>query len=187
MSSVVQGQYSVRVSGIFPGRGKEIWRDWYTHQVVNATPGGNTTLDAPLGHIPVHIRGGSAILLFSTPAYTVEETRLGGYSLLVSLAADGTAFGTAYIDDGLSVPPTPHLDLTFSVEYGFLSIRAQGDYALAETLDTITILGASDAPLLSVTVNGQEHSGVSYEPDVQELVLSGLDLDLNHDATILWA
>ncbi|KAJ7473456.1 family 31 glycoside hydrolase, partial [Mycena latifolia] len=42
------------VDGIFPGRGKTIWRDWYTGAVVNATAGGNTTLAAPLGHIPVH-------------------------------------------------------------------------------------------------------------------------------------
>ena len=53
--------------------------------------------------------------------------------MLVSLAADGTAFGTAYIDDGLSVPPTPHLDLTFSVQSNSLSIQAQGDYTVTET------------------------------------------------------
>ncbi|EPT05586.1 hypothetical protein FOMPIDRAFT_1034256 [Fomitopsis schrenkii] len=175
------------VDGIFPGRGKEIWRDWYTHSIVNATPGGNTTLDAPLGHIPVHIRGGSAILLFSKPAYTIEETRSGGYSLLVSLAADGTAFGTAYIDDGLSVPPTPHLDLTFSVQSARLSIKSQGDFSLSESLDTITILGADEAQSASVEVNAQEHSAWSYDPDVQELVLSGLGLDLNDANSISWA
>ena len=135
----------------------------------------------------MHIRGGSAILLFSTPAYTVEETRSGGYSLLVSLAADGTAFGTAYIDDGLSVPPTPHADLTFSVQSSHLSIKTQGNYSVAETLDTITILGANEGQSATIEVNGQEHSTWSYDASTQELVLSGLDLDLNNDATISWA
>lgn len=135
----------------------------------------------------MHIRGGSAILLFSKPAYTIEETRSGGYSLLVSLAADGTAFGTAYIDDGLSVPPTPHLDLTFSVQSARLSIKSQGDFSLSESLDTITILGADEAQSASVEVNAQEHSAWSYDPDVQELVLSGLGLDLNDANSISWA
>ena len=183
----MRGQYSCCLLGIFPGRGETIWRDWYTHKVVNATPGENTTLDAPLGHIPVHIRGGSAILLFSTSAYTVEETRSGGYSMLVSLAADGTAFGTAYIDDGLSVPPTPHLDLTFSVQSNSLSIQAQGDYTVPEALDTITILGVNETQSPTIEVNGQEHSNSNYDPGSQELVLSGLDLDLNDDITISWS
>lgn len=135
----------------------------------------------------MHVRGGSAILVFSTPAYTVEETRSGGYSLLVSLAADGTAFGTAYIDDGLSVPPTPHLDLTFSVESNRLMIKAEGDFSLSETLDTITILGANKTQSTSIQVNGQDHSAWTYEPSVQELVFSGLGLDLNDATTISWA
>ena len=107
--------------------------------------------------------------------------------MLVSLAADGTAFGTAYIDDGLSVPPTPHLDLTFSVQSNSLSIQAQGDYTVPEALDTITILGVNETQSPTIEVNGQEHSNSNYDPGSQELVLSGLDLDLNDGITISWS
>jgi hypothetical protein len=95
------------VAGVFPGRGRSVWRDWYTHEVVDAAPGANVTLAAPLGHINVHVRDGAAILLHAAPAYTVAETRRGPFELLVTQAADGVAMGEAYVDDGESVPPTP--------------------------------------------------------------------------------
>ena len=50
--------------------------------MVNAKVSANTTLDAPLGHIPVHMREGAALLLHSRPAYTIAETRDGAYALL---------------------------------------------------------------------------------------------------------
>src|ERR1700733_4006377 len=81
--------------GIFPGRGNVVWRDWYTHDIVEYTSGVAMTLTAPLGHINVHVRDGSAILLHAVPAYTIEETQQGPFSLLVSLSADSQAFGTA--------------------------------------------------------------------------------------------
>ncbi|KZT68499.1 glycoside hydrolase family 31 protein [Daedalea quercina L-15889] len=174
------------VDGIFPGRGQVVWRDWYTHQVINATASGNTTIDAPLGHIPVHIRDGSAILLYAAPAYTIEETRQGPYSLLVSLSADGTAFGTAYIDDGFTVPPTPNTTLTFIAVDGTLSIKNRGDFLVNQTLDTVTILGASETYPDSVAVRGQLNVTWSFKADNQELVVTGLNLDLNNETVISW-
>jgi alpha-glucosidase (family GH31 glycosyl hydrolase) len=88
------------------------WRDWYTHAVVNAT-GQSTTPDAPISHINVHIQDNSALLLYQEPGYTIYEIREGFYSLLVSLNTAGTAFGTAYVDDGISFPPGPSRSLTF--------------------------------------------------------------------------
>jgi alpha-glucosidase len=48
--------------GVFPGFGHgEVWYDRYTQFPVAASPGQNITIDAPLGHIPVYIRGGSVL------------------------------------------------------------------------------------------------------------------------------
>ncbi|OSX68164.1 glycoside hydrolase family 31 protein [Postia placenta MAD-698-R-SB12] len=173
------------VDGILPGRGKTIWRDWYTHCVVNATIGGNTTLDAPLGHINVHVRGGSAILLHAQPAYTIWETRQGPYELLVSLSADGSAFGSAYIDDGESIPPTPNRTLTFSVTDGSFSITSSGDFNVAQKLEAVTVLGISKPT--TVVVQG-EQDGVTWEfiEGQQELRVQGLGWDLNNAASLFW-
>ena len=120
--------------------------------MVNASIGVNTTLSAPLGTINVHVRDGSAILLHSQPAYTIEETRQGPYSLLVSQAADGYAFGTAYIDDGETVPPTPNSTLTFKAREGELTVAHHGTFEIIQKLDTITVLGAKRPA--SVKLNG---------------------------------
>ena len=79
----------------------------------------------------MHIRDGSALLLHAAPAYTIHDTRAGPYSLLVSQAADGYAFGTAYLDDGE----------TFAHEGGALVWRAFS----AATQEGKTVLRSADA------------------------------------------
>ena len=91
--------------GVFPGivEGTK-WYDWYTLEPVNAHPGENVTLDAPLTHINVHVRGGS-ILPLQAPGNTTTTTRGNPYSLLVAPNANGSASGSLYLDDGYSLDP----------------------------------------------------------------------------------
>ncbi|KAG0697210.1 glycoside hydrolase family 31 protein [Suillus ampliporus] len=172
------------VEGIFPGRGSVIWRDWYTHAVVKATSGGNTTLDAPISHINVHIRDNSALLLHQQPGYTIYETREGPYALLVSLNAAGTAFGNAYVDDGISFPPGPSRSLTFQVTDGMLKIESEGKYAIEQKLETITVLGVQKPT--QVTLQGSPVGGWTYEEATEELVVSNGAVDLNGQFTLAW-
>ncbi|KAJ7680118.1 glycosyl hydrolases family 31-domain-containing protein [Mycena rosella] len=138
--------YPPSTVGIFPGRGKTIWRDWYTHDVINATVGASTTLSAPLGHINVHIRDGAALLLHASPAYTVEETRQGPFALLVAQSPDGSAFGTAYIDDSLSDPPGPSTTVTFQASKDSVTITSKREFEVAQKLVQVTILGVETKP-----------------------------------------
>ncbi|CCM00566.1 uncharacterized protein FIBRA_02600 [Fibroporia radiculosa] len=176
------------VEGIFPGRGEVIWRDWYTHEVIDATIGGNTTLDAPLGHINVHVRDGSAILLHGRPAYTTTETRAGPYNLLISLSADGDAFGTAYVDDGETIPPTPNMTLTFAAAENTLNISSIGDYYLAQPLENITILGTASPVSVSAHVGHSERKNLEWEyvERQEKLVVYNAGLNLNQITSILW-
>jgi len=171
------------LTGIFPGRGSVLWRDLYTHAVVNATSGGNTTLDAPISHINVHIRDNSALLLHKEPGYTIYETRAGPYALLVSLNTAGTAFGTAYVDDGVSFPPGPSRSLTFQAAESTLMIESEGEYVIEQKLETITVLGVQKPT--QVTLQGQTVQGWTYEEGTEELVLNA-SLDLNGQVTLAW-
>ncbi|EKM60281.1 glycoside hydrolase family 31 protein [Phanerochaete carnosa HHB-10118-sp] len=171
------------VDGIFPGQGRTTWRDWYTHAAVDAAISANTTLAAPLGHIPVHVRDGSVLLLHATPGYTIAETQQSPYTLLVAQAADGYAFGTAYFDDGESIPPTPHRDAQFHVAKGQVSITSTGTYEVGQKLESVTVLG-TDKPV-NVTVNGEAVQSWQYLAVQQELVVSGLAVDLNAPATTI--
>ncbi|KAF9220372.1 glycoside hydrolase family 31 protein [Gyrodon lividus] len=172
------------VDGIFPGRGSVIWRDWWTHAVVNTSPGANTTLDAPLSHINVHIRDNSVLLLHQEPAYTIYETREGPYSLFVSLNAAGTASGDAYVDDGISYPPGPSRVLTFQAGGGTLKIESKGEYSILQKLETITVLGVQKP--MTVTLQGKAVHGWSYIASTEELVVSDACVNLNGETTLSW-
>lgn len=177
----------VILAGLFPGRGGVIWRDWYTHDVVKTTPGQPTTLSAPLGHINVHVRDGSALLLHSKPAYTIEETRQGPYSLLVSHTSQGLARGTAYIDDGVTYPPGPSRVLSFVSTKQGVSMTGVGAFQVGPKLQDITVLGVGSNPT-SVWVNGR-HAGTdtwTYFPRQEKLVAFGLDASLNEGLLLNW-
>jgi len=173
------------VSGVFPGKGSVLWRDWYTHDVVNASADGMTTLSAPISHINVHIRDHSAILLHSQPAYTVEETRQGPYSLLVSQDAQGEAFGTAYLDDGESLPLLPSRTLTFNSEKSVVRVSGNGDYHVEQLLQDITVLGVDSEPQ-SVLFNGADVSDWEYLAPQKKLVARDLSGDLNGELSLEW-
>ena len=95
------------VKGMLPGCGESTrWYDWYTLQEVKEVqPQANMTMDAPLEHINLHIRGGS-ILALQQPGNTTAATRLGTYSLVIAPDEHGLATGTIYLDDGESIDPS---------------------------------------------------------------------------------
>ncbi|KAJ3793712.1 glycosyl hydrolases family 31-domain-containing protein [Lentinula aff. detonsa] len=172
------------VEGHFPGRGQVTWRDFYTHAAVNAS-NGTATLSAPLGHINVHIRGGSALLLHAMPGYTTTETRTGPFSLLVSLESTKHAFGTAYIDDGVTNPPSESRDITFSATTNQLHISSDGNFTVEQTLQQITILGVNEKPV-KVSVSGENIENWQFMSGLQKLVISNVSIDLNSAQTVSW-
>ncbi|KAF9235080.1 glycoside hydrolase family 31 protein [Melanogaster broomeanus] len=175
---------ATKVNGIFPGRGSVIWRDWWTHAVVNATPSANTTLNAPLSHINVHVRDSSILLLHQNPAYTIYETREGPYKLLVSLDKAGAASGNAYVDDGISYPPGPSRILTFQAGNSTLKIESNGKYSIPQMLETITVLGVKKPT--NVNLQGKALGNWSYTPSTEELFVYNLSMNLTLDATLSW-
>lgn len=97
------------VNGVFPGTSSgDIWYDWYNQTAITAAPGQNVTIDAPLGHIPVYIRGGS-VLPTQEPGMTTSQCRENPWGLIAAQDAEGNAKGQLYIDDGESVVPNATL------------------------------------------------------------------------------
>ncbi len=99
-------QGATTVDGVFPGIGSgTIWYDWYDQtRVTGVKAGQNVTISAPLGHIPVFVRGGSVVPM-QEPGLTTAAVRASPWSLLVALDTKGEASGGLYIDDGESVNP----------------------------------------------------------------------------------
>lgn len=171
----VLGQGLTEAKGVFPGIGKgEVWYDWYTQEMVDAQPGENKTIPAPLGHIPVYIRGG-AILPQQEPLYTTSESRNSSWSLLCALDASGSATGQIYVDDGESVAPDATLLVDLTATNGSLYASSRGTYEDTNALANVTVMGVGSEPS-SVTLNGQQiSSGVAYNSSSQVLSLKGLD------------
>lgn len=177
--------YCPKWLGVFPGRGQVTWRDWYTHDIVQASDNGLATLSAPLGHINVHFRDGAAILMRAKPAYTIYETRQGPFALLVSLDSRHQALGTAYLDDGESYPPGPSRELTITASSGEVRIKGRGTFHVAQALDEVTVLGAFARPQ-SVSINGKGMRSWDYFARRNKLVVRGLGVDLNQPVVLKW-
>ncbi|CDK24899.1 unnamed protein product [Kuraishia capsulata CBS 1993] len=143
------------VKGVFPGSGEtEVYYDWYTQEAQDFEAGFNETLDAPLGHIPLHVRGGH-ILPLQEPGYTIHDSRKNPFSLIVALDLDGYASGKLYLDDGESVNITESLYVDFIAEGHSLTSAAYGNFNASQPLANITILGVDSKPS-NVTFLGEE-------------------------------
>lgn len=155
----------VTVQGVFPGVAEgTIWYDWYTLQPLDVKPGENITLDAPLEHINVHVRGGS-ILPMQVPGNTTTTTRENTYELLIALDKNGQASGSLYLDDGYSLSPneTKLVEVScFAQQTFFRMLAKQGtdshgpQFSYSAHTLTTTILGtySATAPLGNVTIAG---------------------------------
>lgn len=184
------------VRGIFPGIGEgETWFDWYTLQPVEAQPGENVTISAPLEHINVHVRGGS-VLATQEAGYTTGETRQNPYGVLVVPDQHGKASGSLYLDDGVSVVPEATKMVTVSlpseppdridhaderVQFSYadhtLTTSINGTYHAAPSLANMTIVGVDKPTGFSLMMGGQpcEVGEVVYDHADGVVRLTGLD------------
>jgi len=107
MVTPVLEQGADTVGGVFPGTGKgTVWYDWYNGTSVSEglKTGENVTIAAPLGHIPVYLRGGY-VLPLQEPGMTTFESRRNPWAVVVALDKQGEAKGELYLDDGESLKP----------------------------------------------------------------------------------
>lgn len=141
------------VQGVFPGVANgQTWYDWYSGAPVEFAPGEGTnkTINAPLGHIPVFVRGGG-IIPMQEPALTTRDARRTPWAVLVALSGvDGTARGDLYMDDGVSLEPAETLFVSFVAEPGSTSALhatvVEGTYHDPNPLANVTVHGVASAP-----------------------------------------
>ncbi|EXJ62126.1 alpha-glucosidase [Cladophialophora yegresii CBS 114405] len=175
-------QGATSVSGVFPGlvEGTDTYYDWYNKSPIPAPNTKNTTIAAPLGHIPVFIRGGS-ILATQQMAMTTRAARDTSWSILVAPGIDGSATGSLYLDDGESLAPnaTKLVSLTCSpASNGTLSLRVvvSGNFTgLDLPLANVTFLGVQSAPSDNgVTINGRNVGNGTYNSAAKTFSITNL-------------
>ncbi|CAL5869557.1 uncharacterized protein PFLUO_LOCUS3787 [Penicillium psychrofluorescens] len=171
---VLNGNVST-VDGVFPGT--QPWYDWYNQTAVpESSHLANTTIDAPLGHIPLYVRGGYVVPM-QQPSYTLRESRRNPWGVLVALDSDGCAEGSLYIDDGESLKPSQAKDVSFLARQSSLVAKVHGDYMLdmVTPLANVTVMGVPKFSG-SVRFNGAhvDSQQVSYDQSRQLLQITGL-------------
>ncbi|KAK9426617.1 putative alpha-glucosidase [Seiridium unicorne] len=153
------------VKGVFPGIAQGTrWYDWYNYSKVDVQPGENKTIDAPLVHIPVFLRGG-IIIASQKPGNTTKTTRMNPWSIIVALDNNNEASGSLYLDDGVSLVQDTTKEIELSFSDSTLPVTVIGDY-----LDT--------NPLASITIAGWKgdrnlNSGTVYVQDLQDILADG--------------
>ena len=160
------------VNGVFPGAGKgEIYYDWYTQ--TRAEQPGNVSIPAPLGHIPVFVRGGH-ILPTQQQAMVTRDARKTPWSVLVALSQEGKASGGLYLDDGVSVAPNATMYVKLAATENKVMASARGNYTDGNALANVTVLGVQAMPS-AVKLNGRDVGGaVRYNETSRVLVVDGL-------------
>ena len=178
-------QGATSVDGVFPGAGKgAVYYDWYTQSRVNASAGQNMTIPAPLGHIPVYIRGGH-VLPTQEPALVTRDARKNPWGLLVALGTEGTASGSLYIDDGESLVQNATLYVDFTASANALYTSARGAYVDTNPLANVTVMGVQQG-VKNVTLNGVSVPSSCVAYDGARGVLSVVGLK-NATAAGAWA
>lgn len=167
------------VSGVFPGASTgTIYYDWYNQSAISDTvalSGANVSIPAPLGHIPVFVRGGSILPMQPLQdALTVRDAQTHPWALLVGLDANGAATGSLYLDDGESVEPNATLSIVMTVAQGCLYASGIGSYVNANPLSNVTVMGVAEKPG-NVTLNGVVVPRFDYTASSQLLQVIGLE------------
>ncbi|KAI1334512.1 glycoside hydrolase family 31 protein [Xylariaceae sp. FL0016] len=164
------------VDGVFPGTGvSTTWYDWYNQSAItDVSFGQNVTIDAPLGHIPIYVRGGH-VLPMQEPGLTTAAVRASPWSVLVALDDAGNAKGGLYIDDGESLTPESTW-VNFTVTSSSLTAKPSGTYIDTNTLGNVTVLGIQ-GQVTKVELNGFEVSGDSWSLNSTTHVLKVTQLD----------
>jgi alpha-glucosidase len=167
------------VDGVFPGliENRETWYDWYNNTAMPIPSQANTTIDAPLGHIPVYVRGGS-VLPLQQPALTTRDARNSPWDVLVALDKNGNAGGDLYRDDGVSVQPNATLTVQFAVQNRTLNAAvSHGGWVDGNSLQSITIWGVKNVGD-AVKFNGRNvpSAHAQFDHNKHVLVVSGFNV-----------
>lgn len=78
----------------------EVYYDYFTYDTLPTKKAQTLTVDAPLEHIPILMRGGHIFPRRDTPRRSSALQRFDDYTLVISVSKAGTAEGELYVDDG---------------------------------------------------------------------------------------
>ncbi|KAI0823812.1 alpha-glucosidase [Trametes gibbosa] len=120
--------------------------------------------------IPVSIRGGAVLPLRAAGALTTAALRKTDFELIVAPAADGTAAGALYLDDGVSIAPKTTTTVRFAYARQKLTVKGAFGHPTGVDVARVRFLDVQRAPK-SVQYNGRAVAKETVVFDAQRGVL----------------
>ncbi|KAJ9142247.1 Family 31 glycosyl hydrolase [Coniochaeta hoffmannii] len=121
----------------------DIFYDWYTYARIRGRGASVTVADQSWTDIPLYLRGGAIVPLRIKSTMTTTELRKQDFELLVPVAADGTAKGRLYIDDGVSIQQKSFILVDFTFKDSVLSANGTFGFNTGLKVSKITLIGGS--------------------------------------------
>ena len=150
---------------------KDIFYDFLTYEPVQGHGSLVWMHNVNFTSIPVHIKGGVVLPLRAESTMTTAELRKTDFEFVVAPGSDGTATGSLYIDDGLSIADTEVASVEMSYSKNTLSVKGTFKQSTGVNVADVKFLNVSKSPS-SVKLNGSSVSRHNFSYDAQSKVLS---------------
>ncbi|XP_068752603.1 maltase-glucoamylase-like [Montipora capricornis] len=167
------------------------WYDYYTGKETQSRKK-YVTLNAPLDHIPLHIRGGH-IIPTQEPANNTAFSRKKPVGLTVALGDDGKAQGELFWDDGESIDTLvkeKYLLIKLSCDGTGIKFSVEKNGYSAPDLPKwgfIKVFGLDVDGIESVSIDRVDiKDKASFDKDSKVLKISGLSLHLSDAHEVKW-
>ena len=129
--------------------------------------------------IPLHVRGGAILPLRVESANTTAQLRSKGFNLVIAPGRDGSANGSLYLDDGLSIEQPSTTFINFTYASGDFSMSGDYSYPANVSIERITVLNVASAPA-GVNISG---STFTYNM-ASKAVIINTNIPLTQDVTL---
>lgn len=146
----------------------DIFYEWGTGKPVRGQ-GEYVSAEVDVTDITLHYKGGIIYPQRVESANTTTALRKKGFNIVVAPGLDGTAEGSLYLDDGVSVVQDAVSEIDFKYDNGKFTMEGTFEYDAGDVnIQTITVLGAEALP---------EGVEAQFDAQNQKLVL-GVDVPL---------
>jgi alpha-glucosidase len=145
---------------------KDKFYDFATFAPVEGMGQNITLTDVNFTMIPLHIRGGAVLPLRTTGAMTTTELRTKDFEFVVAPDAKGTAAGSLYVDDGVSIVQAKSTSVEMQYAESKLCVKGSFAYNVGVKVASVAFLGVENRPV-AVAVHpgkaGKDNTPFSYD------------------------
>jgi alpha-glucosidase len=130
----------------------DVLYDFYTGAKVRGNASWVTLTDVAYDTIPLYYRGGSIVPERVSGANTTTELRKRNFVLVVAPGDNGSASGSLYLDDGVSLQQPATSLITFSYLGGVLSMTGTFGYSAGVVIESVKLLGKCGVTIKKVNI-----------------------------------